>query len=953
MRHLLIRFLMAVAASVGLDPVSLLAQELRGTVALAPRAAGVGGVIVEALNQTTGERVVGTLTDASGFFVLRLPGPATITLRGLRIGQRPTIFGTFVLAANEVRSVELVLTGEAVSLSRVSVVGRTECDVANDPERLIATLLDEARKVLRSTQLTSTSGQLTAEWTLSSQLTTLRGNVITPETQQQFVSSTDRPFVSLSPDSLARLGYMIVSENDEYQYYAPDAGVLLSEAFVNGHCFAPEPWTSDARDWIGLRFRPVRTTRDVVGIQGTLWFDRPTAELRLLDYRYVNLPRVVSGTAAGGSVEFLRLPSGSWLVHRWQIRMPRPRTNFEEVTNFGVVRGRRPVVRVQSMELAGGEVQEIRSRMGVLYSRDRGGVVTEVVRDVASVRALCETPPAIGQGVIWGRVVDASSAPRGGVTLQLQWRQQFRWFAESQRAWETRSVRVRSEDDGSFFACGLALGVPVSITNADTVAVGGTVLAVIPADSGGTAVSYKLSESDALGGIAGTVVGSAEDSLRASGPWPNAQIHIRGSRVRTQTDVDGRFSLDSVPPGDHDLVAWDDELLLLGVPLPTVRVRVGPDGRTEPVTVATPSSETYFAARCGRGPLDGEGTLVGEVRDLNGVRRAGLVVRAEWATMQVSPEMSERRELSATDTTDAAGQYVLCGLPIEGSLVKIGDAAVHFGGEVALSAEGASVGSGRVTMRLAGAGLRRRDLIVSSTRDRASIGGLVLDPIGRPIADATVVVGGLGGRSTRTDSSGMWTLDGVPVHSTQLMVRALRYTPATFDVDPVSGRLLVGDIRLEPLPQFLAASVTRGRPSLAQMWKAEFEERKRVYGFGTFLDDSALARQPVVTQPFVMTNISKARYFTGGRLVANGPIYPVLMGRSKIAFEVDRGGFAAAMSLCLPKWYVDGVNFGTPEATEEEMWLRQAKRIEVYKATLTPPDFHDKDGCGVVVIWTR
>jgi hypothetical protein len=953
MRSVLVRTLVAVAAILGLYPVSLVAQEVRGTIALAPGEAGVAGVIVEAVDQASGARVVGTLTDARGLFVLRLPGPATITLRGLRIGQRPSIFGTYVLAAGEVRSVELVLTGEAISLARVSVVGRTECDVGNDPAQLVATLLDEARKVLRSTQLTSTSGQLTAEWTLSSQITTLRGNVITPETQQSFTSTTDRPFVSLSPDSLARFGYLIVSENDEYQYYAPDAEVLLSEEFVEGHCFAPEPWTTDGRDWIGLRFRPVRTARGVVGIQGTLWFDRPTAELRLLDYRYANLPRVVSGTAAGGSVEFLRIPAGSWLVHRWQIRMPRPRTNFEEVTNFGVVRGRRPVVRVQSMEIAGGEVREIRSRMGVLYSRDGGGIVAEAVRDAASVRALCETPPAIGQGVIWGRIVDASNAPRGGVTLELQWRQQFRWFAESQRAWETRSIRVRSEDDGSFFACGLALGVPVSIATLDGADSTGKVLTSIAEDTGGTSVTIKLTASDALGGIAGTLVGSAVDSLRASGPWTNAQIHIRGSRAHTQTDVDGRFSLDSIPPGDHELVAWDDELLLLGVPLPTVRVRVGPDGRVAPVTIATPSAETYFAARCGRGPLDGEGVLVGEVRDVSGARRSGLLVRADWATMLVSPEMSERRDLNATDTTDALGQYVLCGLPTEESLVKIGEAAVHFGGDVALSAAGVGVESGRVTMRLAGAGLRRRDLIVGTERNRASIGGLVLDPIGRPIPEATVVVGGLGGRSARTDSSGLWNLDGVPVHSTQITVRALRYSPLTFDMDPVSGRLLVGEIRLEPLPQLLAARVTRGRMEMADIRKAEFEDRRRSYGFGTFLDDSALARQPVVTQPFVMSYISKARYFTGGRLRGGGQMYNVLMGRSKIAFEIDRGGVDSAMSLCLPKWFIDGMNFGVPEAEEEEMWLRQAKRIEVYKATLAPPDFRDNDGCGVVVIWTR
>jgi hypothetical protein len=59
------------------------------------------------------------------------------------------------------------------------------------------------------------------------------------------------------------------------------------------------------------------------------------------------------------------------------------------------------------------------------------------------------------------------------------------------------------------------------------------------------------------------------------------------------------------------------------------------------------------------------------------------------------------------------------------------------------------------------------------------------------------------------------------------------------------------------------------------------------------------------------------------------------------------------MSLCFPRWFVDGTDFGVPQAEEEEMWLRQAKRVEVYKAGLAPAQYNDFDGCGVILIWTR
>jgi hypothetical protein len=87
-------------------------------------------------------------------------------------------------------------------------------------------------------------------------------------------------------------------------------------------------------------------------------------------------------------------------------------------------------------------------------------------------------------------------------------------------------------------------------------------------------------------------------------------------------------------------------------------------------------------------------------------------------------------------TTDELGEFVLCGVPTEGEVSKTGALAVYSSGEVRLVAEGDSYSSGAIGVRLDGAALKRRDLVVGTARDVASISGRVLDNFGQPIPEA-------------------------------------------------------------------------------------------------------------------------------------------------------------------------------------------------------------------------
>jgi hypothetical protein len=97
---------------------------------------------------------------------------------------------------------------------------------------------------------------------------------------------------------------------------------LLDETFLNTHCFHVERDSSDKPGQVGLAFEPVMG-RTVPDIRGTLWLNEQTSQLRSVNVVFTNLPRGVIDERVGGNIEFLQLPSGAWIVQRWQVRTPK------------------------------------------------------------------------------------------------------------------------------------------------------------------------------------------------------------------------------------------------------------------------------------------------------------------------------------------------------------------------------------------------------------------------------------------------------------------------------------------------------------------------------------------------------------------------------------------------------------------------------------------------------
>jgi hypothetical protein len=134
------------------------------------------------------------------------------------------------------------------------------------------------------------------------------------------------PVRSPAIESLAVHGFVTHLEDliSGPTWFGPDPEVLLSEVFLESHCFRTMP--SDAgtpADWVGLGFEPAPAPHKP-DIRGTIWMDRESSELRRLDFSYETLPSWAGHATAGGRLEFARLPGGLWIVQRWTLRVPVP-----------------------------------------------------------------------------------------------------------------------------------------------------------------------------------------------------------------------------------------------------------------------------------------------------------------------------------------------------------------------------------------------------------------------------------------------------------------------------------------------------------------------------------------------------------------------------------------------------------------------------------------------------
>ena len=271
-----------------------------------------------------------SVSDDDGIRTLRAPA-GSYRVRVRRIGFLPYLSDPVPVVPGS--DILLRVNSPRVQLETIVVTSRSRCGPIDPNERILSVVWDEIAKALRTSQLVARdfsdySASFTYRKTLNS-----RRVVVSSDTTFRPVGNA-KPFGVRDAAYLATHGYVTGNERLGWMYYAPDEAVLLSDQFASSHCF--QVVRDKARGGqVGIEFKPV-STRPVPDIAGVLWVDENTAELRELNFRYVNAG-LLERFKGGGFARFRRVPSGSWIVDSWALSGPILAKSREPFGDFSVV----------------------------------------------------------------------------------------------------------------------------------------------------------------------------------------------------------------------------------------------------------------------------------------------------------------------------------------------------------------------------------------------------------------------------------------------------------------------------------------------------------------------------------------------------------------------------------------------------------------------------------------
>jgi hypothetical protein len=298
------------------------AQAVRGRVVEQGSELPVRGAFITLLDDE-GKRQGATLADSLGNFFIRAPGAGRYTLRTHRIGHQTTTTPILELGKGETLSYRIEAPIAPIVLEEVSAAARSRCDLPRELGAETQLLWDEARKAISIVAWLGRGRGVPYQGFAYERTRRVLSREIEEQRAWLYSGYGRSPFSSEAAGDLAKHGYVRVLDVDHYQYYGLDATELLSDSFLETHCFRVRDAGPGEESMIGLGFEPI-PSHTLPDITGALWLNRATFELRFLDFTFTRHPYAfpVPSGPFGGRVEFRRLDNGAWIVERWSLRMP-------------------------------------------------------------------------------------------------------------------------------------------------------------------------------------------------------------------------------------------------------------------------------------------------------------------------------------------------------------------------------------------------------------------------------------------------------------------------------------------------------------------------------------------------------------------------------------------------------------------------------------------------------
>jgi len=355
-------------------PAALNGQSLAGRVVEGSSGSPISGALVELLSDDE-RQIAAALSSEDGRFLVTAPQMGVFAIRVRRLGYAPVLLDPLELVGTRELTVEMALA--PIALEGITGTARPRCENGPGVGPETQVLWDLISGALAATSAAQEGDVLAFELhQFVRDMDIERTRILTEGVDQ---SRGTTPFLGPDADELEEKGYVEVLRGGMLSYYMPDPAVLVSDEFLDAHCFRVAT-TRDPRV-VGLRFdatparlnrRPRNTGsayraifgREMVEVSGTLWVDRATGALQELEYIYEGFEDVNFAEHAGGYARFEQLAGGIWAVRQWWLRMP----------NLGV--GPDEELEVQSVREAGGYLISATDSLGQdMLPEQRGGTV--------------------------------------------------------------------------------------------------------------------------------------------------------------------------------------------------------------------------------------------------------------------------------------------------------------------------------------------------------------------------------------------------------------------------------------------------------------------------------------------------------------------------------------------------------------------------------------------------